>query len=172
MRKRPPLQTLLPALVAVLALTSCHGKRSVQDPHRLLEEADRFALLLNWPKAEPLYAKAETLFNHSADKRDAMYARLGWIWSQAVTGGAAKFEPEVDDDMQSPLVRSDRRLMLRALVAKAAIQHEENEASAEGTWERILALANALHDQGWHARQKQNWGKSPSSMVMSTRPQG
>ena len=152
MTRRPPVQAFLHVLVAVSILTSCNRKSHVRDPNHLLAEADRFALLVNWPRAEPLYAQAETLFNQSADKKDALYARLGWIWSRADTGGADKFEGEVDDDIQNPLVRGDRRLMLRALVAKAAIQREANEASAEDAWEKILLLANTLHDQRWHAR--------------------
>ncbi len=48
------------------------------------------------PKAAPLYAQAQTLFSQSGDKRNALYARLGWIWAQADTGAAAKLEAEVE----------------------------------------------------------------------------
>ena len=159
MTRRPPVRAFLHVLVAVSILTSCNRKSHVRDPNHLLAEADRLALLLNWPKAEPLYAQAETLFNQSADKKDALYARLGWIWSKADTGGADKFEGEVDDDIQNALVRGDRRLMLRALVAKAAIQREANEASAQDAWEKILVLANTLHDQRWRARAEAELGE-------------
>ncbi len=62
------------------------------------------------PKAAPLYAQARNLFSQSGDERNALYARLGWIWAQADTGAAVKFEAEVEGQMGNPLVRGDAKI--------------------------------------------------------------
>ena len=87
----------------------------------MLAEADRLALLYNWLKAAPLYAQAETLFQKSGDARNALYARLGYVWTTADTGTTAAVKDEVDRDFLDPMVRTEARLMLRCLVAKAAL---------------------------------------------------
>src|SRR5713226_2979074 len=51
----------------------------VSNPEVLLAEANRLAWLFNWPKAEPLYARAEELFKEKADTRNEIYARVGRI---------------------------------------------------------------------------------------------
>ena len=69
----------------LLALASC-GPPRAQSPTDLLAEADRLALLFNWPKAAPLYAQAHTLFEKSGDAQNALFARLGYIWATASIG--------------------------------------------------------------------------------------
>src|SRR6266403_4246227 len=49
------------------------------DPEILLAEANRLAWLFNWPKAEPLYTRAEQLFRRKGDARDEGYSRVGRI---------------------------------------------------------------------------------------------
>jgi hypothetical protein len=48
-----------------------------QNPEILLAEADRLAWVFNWPKAEPLYVRAEELFKEKGDTRND--ARVGRI---------------------------------------------------------------------------------------------
>src|SRR6266581_8995470 len=55
------------------------------NPEILLKEANRLAWLFNWPKAEPLYVRAEELFRERADTRNEIYARVGRIRAQAET---------------------------------------------------------------------------------------
>src|SRR5438132_11877336 len=45
-------------------------------PEALLAEANRLSWLFNWPKAEPLYVRAEELFKSKGDTRNEIYA---WI---------------------------------------------------------------------------------------------
>ena len=40
--------------------------KTSNNPEALLEEANRLAWLFNWPKAEPLYVRAEELFEREA----------------------------------------------------------------------------------------------------------
>jgi len=156
---RRPISKVFLAVLVVLVLAILVDKLAerrqnlhVQDANHVLAEADRLALLFNWPKAEPLYAQAEALFDQSGDKQHALYARLGWIWSQAYTGAARKYEPEIAKDLQNPLIQGDQRLVLRSLVAKAAIEQEKNEASAQDTWSKIQRVANVLGDERWKTR--------------------
>jgi hypothetical protein len=71
--------------------------RSKPDPSRLLREADRLAMLYNWPKAAPLYAQAEALFTRSGDQKDALSARLGRIRAQIDTAVISKLDNEVEE---------------------------------------------------------------------------
>ena len=52
---------------------------SYQNPEILLAEANRLAWVFNWPKAEPLYVRAEELFKEKGDTRNDTYARVGRI---------------------------------------------------------------------------------------------
>src|SRR5260370_39426032 len=51
----------------------------------LLAEANRLAWLFNWPKAEPLYVRAEELFKKRGDTRNEIYTRVGRIRAPAET---------------------------------------------------------------------------------------
>src|SRR6266481_8602263 len=59
--------------------------KTSNNPEVLLEEANRLAWLFNWPKAGPLYARAEELFRGNGDTRNEIYARVGRIRAQAET---------------------------------------------------------------------------------------
>jgi CHAT domain-containing protein len=153
LRQKP----LIVASVALLLL-GCSSHR-LHDPRRILAEADRLTLLYNWPEAAPLYAQAETLFRRSGDTRNAVYARLGFVWATADTGVTAAVKSEVDRDLLAPMVRSDPPLMLRCLVTKAALEREVNESSARDDWEQILSLARAASDERWRARAEAELGE-------------
>src|SRR5487761_1024726 len=70
---RPPVAELVQAAEAS------------NNPELLLAEANRLAWVFNWPKAEPLYVRAEELFREKGDKRDQIYARVGRIRAQSET---------------------------------------------------------------------------------------
>src|ERR1700740_666325 len=55
------------------------------DASVLLAEANRLSWLFNWPKAEPLYVRAEELFKQKGDTRNEIYARVGRIRAQSET---------------------------------------------------------------------------------------
>lgn len=135
----------------LIALASC-GPPRVQDPADLLAEADRLALLYNWPKAAPLYAQAHSLFEKSGDTKNALFARLGYIWATASIGVRPEISQEVATHLQDPLVRADPALVLRALVTKAALDRNESESAARDPWERVLKLSRTLDDKRWEAR--------------------
>lgn len=140
----------LVALILLL-LASC-GQPRVQDPANLLAEADRLALLYNWPKAAPLYAQAHSFFEKSGDTKNSLFARLGYIWATASIGVRPEISQEVATYLQDPLVKTDPALMLRSLVTKAALDRNGSESAARDPWEQILKLARTLGDKRWEAR--------------------
>ncbi len=58
---RPPVADLL------------RDPEASKNPELLLAEANRLAWLFNWPKAEPLYIRAEELFKQRGDARDEIW---------------------------------------------------------------------------------------------------
>ena len=147
---------LVAFLLIPLALRS---DSPVQGPLKLLVDADRFALLYNWPEAAPRYAEAESLFAQSGDANNALVARLGYIWSTADSGVSPAINREVATHLKSDLVQSDPALRLRALTAKAVLDRNTNEIAALETWEQILELARRLGDERWEGRAKAELGQ-------------
>jgi len=125
----------------------------------LLSEADRLALLYNWPGAAPRYAEAESLFAQSGDGKNELAARLGYIWSTADAGVSPAINREVTTYLESALVESEPALRLRALVAKAVLDRNANEMTARAPWKQILELATRLGDERWEGRAKAELGQ-------------
>src|SRR5207244_523943 len=104
----------------VMPLIVC-GDSRVQVSEQLLAEADRVAILYDWPKAASLYDEAGTLFHQAGDEKNAVQARLGYVWATAESGSSPAISQEVARQFQNSFVRDDPRLMLRALIAKAVV---------------------------------------------------
>ena len=142
----------LVALVLICLVAGYAGAQS-DDPSSILAAADDLALLNNWPKAEPLFAQAEHLFRQSGNQRDALYARVGYIWVTAETGGTGGIaDTDVDRALRYALSHRDQALQLRCLVAQAVRERVVNEAAARHLWEEILGLATTLGDERWKER--------------------
>jgi hypothetical protein len=144
----------------------------IQGPVKLLAQADRLALLYNWPEAAPRYAEAESLFAQSGDAKNALAARLGYVWSTADVGVSSAISREVAAYLENPLIQSDSALMLRALVAKAVLDRNTNEIAARGPWEQILELAKKVRDErwGWSAMDSlKQAGRKPDSNIATPR---
>ena len=147
------------AFVTLALLLFAGADDGASNPGKLLADADALALLNNWPKAAYLFAQAETLFAESADNRNALQARLGYLWATADTGTNESADIELNRDLLDPLLQRDPKLMLRGLVAKAARERVVNEASARTRWESILSLAKATGDERWRARAQAELGE-------------
>jgi CHAT domain-containing protein len=135
------------------------GDSRPSGPHWLLSEADRFAMLYNWPQAASRYAQAESMFGEAGDRRNALLARLGYFWASADAGVSPTVVDEVSTHLDDPFVQSDNELLMRALVTKAVLDRNANELTARGPWERILELAKAVGDHEWEARAKAELGQ-------------
>ena len=114
---RSPIPILLLFLTAVRVSA---GTRT-DEPQKILAQADRMAILYNWPKAAPLYKQAGDDFMRGGDEKGQLSARLGWVRSQVEGGVSPALTEELEHALQSPVVHGDAQLMLRCLVARAAL---------------------------------------------------
>jgi len=85
---------------------------ALKNPDLLLAEANRLAWLFNWPKAEPLYVRAEELFKKRGDTRNEIYARVGRIRAQAETMSWVDVSEMLGKQLEIPVVRSNPKLGL------------------------------------------------------------
>jgi CHAT domain-containing protein len=152
------VQKLILAIPVVFSLVAGRDAR-IPESQRLLAAADRFAMLYNWPKAAPLYAKAESLLVHANDRKRFLFARLGYLWVTADAGVTPAATEEVADYLNDSVVRTDPNVLLRALVAKAVLDRNRNEIAARESWNQILNLAQRLHDTHWERRAKAEIGQ-------------
>lgn len=145
----------LPLLVTISAL----GNAQPNSPKAKLAEADRLAMLYNWPRAIPLYLKAEREFRTAQDSDGELDARLGWIQAEAYQEPSDSLAAEVQADSQISRVQASPAMMLRCLVAKATVEEQVNENSSRITWEHIEKLAGELKQPRWQARAKAELGE-------------
>src|SRR5919108_11643 len=80
-----------------------HDPRTSNNPQVLLEEANRLAWLFNWPKAGPLYARAEELFRSKGDTRNEIYARVGRIRAQSETMSWVEVSNVLGQQLELPI---------------------------------------------------------------------
>src|ERR1700736_1461727 len=100
------------------------------NPEILLKEANRLAWLFNWPKAEPLYIRAEQLFKKNGDTRNEAYSRVGRIRAQSEAMSWVDVSEIFRKELDLPFVKRDQRLRLWCLAAKGYTDLEINLASA------------------------------------------
>jgi len=149
--------SLLPVVTVIFSLSLPSGA-AASDPQTTLAEADRLAMLYNWPRAIPLYTDAEHEFRRLNNSKGALEARLGWLRAEAYEEASPSFLAEVDRDLRSPVVQREARLTLRCMTAKAAVEEQVNEDYSRATWEKIEELAKRLGDARWQARAQAELG--------------
>ena len=130
-----------PAIFALLILLWIPAKAQEAAPRTTLAEADRLAMLYNWPQAIPLYVDAERESRRLNDRKGELEARLGRLRAQAYEEPSPALAAEVDRDLRNPIIQGSAELTLGCLIAKAAIEEEVNEDYSRPTWEKIQALA-------------------------------
>ncbi len=106
---------MLTLIVFLLLPMAVRSDSRPQGPLALLAEADRLAMLYNWPKAAPLYAQAESLFVQSGDRKNALFARLGYFWATADSG----VNPAIRKEVATQCVQ--QRLVCSAGVSPAGV---------------------------------------------------
>jgi CHAT domain-containing protein len=122
------------------------------DPRQMLQAANHLSWIMNWPKAGPLYHRAEILFASDGDARDALYAHVGYIRSQAESRSFPEISQYLGGQIQTPLVRQHPRLRLWCLVSKGYTDNEIDVAAAQIDWENALKLAQQLGEHAWANR--------------------
>src|SRR5882672_12208501 len=128
------------------------------DPSVLLGEANRLAWLFNWPKAEPLYVRAEQLFKAKGDTRNEVYSRVGRIRAQSETMSWVDVSEILGRELDLPIAKNDKKLRLWCLAAKGYTDLEINPASAKRVWTEAQEIAHDLGERGWEARAKGELG--------------
>ena len=100
-----------------IRITSADLQQSA-DPQVLLKNADRFYFLNNGPAAAPLYARAEKLFSERGDARNELHAKVGRFRSEAETMSFVDLSRFFNEQLQNPIVQSDKKLRRWCLIAK------------------------------------------------------
>ncbi len=129
-----------------------HDPQTSNNPQILLREANRLAWLFNWPKAEPLYVRAEELFKESGDTRNEIYAHVGRIRAQSETMSFVDVSEMLGKQLEIPVAKTDLRLRLWCLAAKGYTDLEINPPSAKRLWTEAQRIAHTLGDAQWEAR--------------------
>src|SRR6267378_735675 len=126
--------------------------KTSNNPEALLEEANRLAWLFNWPKAGPLYVRAEELFKEKGDTRNETYARVGRIRAHAETMSWIDVSEILGQQLELPIAKTDLELRLWCLVAKGYTDLEINPASAKLAWTEAKQIAHRLGEDEWETR--------------------
>lgn len=121
-------------------------------PEVLLAEANRLSWLFNWPKAGPLYSRAEALFKVRRDRRNEIYARVGHLRSQSETMSFVDLSQMIQKELDQPETKADPQLRLWVLAQKGYTDLEINVASAKRAWLEARSLAKSLGETQWEAR--------------------
>src|SRR5208282_5171322 len=129
-----------------------HDAKASKNPETLLAEANRLAWLFNWPKAGPLYVRAEELFRERGDTGNEIYARVGRIRAQSETMSWVDVSELLGQQLEIPVVKSDPQLRLWCLTAKGYTDLDINPASAKRAWMEAQKLAKSLGEPQWDAR--------------------
>ena len=113
---------------------STSNKTSDNDPQLLLAKADHFYWLNNPSKAAPLYTRAEKLFADKGNQRSEIYARVGRLRSNAETMSFDELARLLNEQLQDPIVRGDRKLRLWCLIAKGYTDIEIDYRATKRDW--------------------------------------
>jgi len=124
----------------------------------LLAEGNRLAWLFNWPKAEPLFVRAEELFKQKGDYRNETYARVGRIRAQSERMSWFDVSRMLHRELEFPLAKIDQPLRLWCLTASGYTDLDINPASAKEAWTEALGVAHELREEQWEARAKGELG--------------
>ena len=129
-----------------------HDAEASKNPETLLAEANRLAWLFNWPKAEPLYIRAEQLFKEKRDTRNEVYSRVGRIRAQSETMSWVDVSEILGKELDLPVVKSDQKLRLWCLAAKGYTDLEINPLSAKRMWAEAQRIAHDSREREWESR--------------------
>jgi CHAT domain-containing protein len=122
------------------------------DPQALVGLADHFYWLNNGPAAVPLYARAENLFSERGDARNELYAKVGRLRSEAETMSFVDLSRFLNEQLQNPIVQTDKRLRLWCLIAKGYTDIEIDYRATKRDWLEAQDIANELGEKQWATR--------------------
>jgi hypothetical protein len=118
----------------------------------LLASAEYYAQRYNWTKAAGYFSRALTPFEASGDKRNALYAKIGFLRGTMESSDLPQLSAYLREQLENPLVANDDRLRLFCFAAKGDVDAEIDSAPAEADWEQVAKLARRLHDKRLESR--------------------
>jgi len=121
-------------------------------PQAIIRAADHYYWLNNGPAAGPLYARAEELFLEKRDERNAVYAKIGRLRSNAETMSFVDVSNFLGEQLQNPIVKQDKMLRLWCLIAKGYTDIEIDYRATKRDWLEARGLANDLGQKQWVTR--------------------
>jgi len=122
------------------------------DPQAILGIADHFYWLNNGPAAAPLYARAEQLFLERGDARNELHAKVGRLRSEAETTSFVDLSRFLNEQLQNPIVQSDKKLRLWCLIAKGYTDIEIDYRATKRDWLEAQEIATELGEKQWANR--------------------
>src|ERR1700736_861759 len=122
------------------------------DPQALLSSADHFYFLNNGPAAAPLYARAEKLFSERGDARNEFHAKVGRLRSDGETMSFVALSKLLNEQLQNPIVQTDKKLRLWCLIAKGYTDIEIDYRATKRDWVEAQEIAKALGENQWATR--------------------
>jgi tetratricopeptide (TPR) repeat protein len=140
------------ALISLLISNVLLGAQQSASAEVLLRQADRMADLYNWVAAGPVYARAEVALLRIGDRRNALYAHIGYLRSTMETASLPALSRYFATELANPLVTNDPLLEMKCLIAKGDVDAEIDSAPAQADWEGVLRLAKQLNDSQWQSR--------------------
>lgn len=151
------------AIVAgLLAIVTTRPAAATQaEAQSSLQDALRLADLYNWAGATSNFSQAERLFMAAGDDRGALQARLGRLRATVEQNerGLPVLSAELADELDTnPLLKSDRRLRMFALVVKGDIDTEVDTASMKSDWTEVRTIAQEVGDAKWQYRAQAQLG--------------
>lgn len=153
---------LISSLVLISTLkprpTQAHIAPKARDAIGLIAEANRLSWLGNWYGAGPLYLEAEHDFHVRGDLANEVYARIGRIRAQAAVIPFDQSIALLNDELGSPIVKSDPKLRIWCLAQKGYLELESNSHSAKQAWTEALDIATKTGQTDWAARARGELG--------------
>ncbi len=144
--------TLCSTFLVLSGTGSLTLSQTEEDPSTIIKQADHFAWLRNWSRAEPLFARAEELFRNRGDQRNALYAMAGKLRGQLPRLAIQQTSNQLAELLDDPLAQNDSQLRLRVLTVKGDTDLDMDIDLAQRDWSEALNVAKTLGDKGWEAR--------------------
>jgi CHAT domain-containing protein len=122
------------------------------DPREVLDEAEHLFWLYNPLEAQPLYKRAEQLFQAKGDARDALYARVSQIPAETGSTNLAERSQYLARELRAHGANSDPYLRLRLLVVKGQVDVDLDALSSRPVWQEVESLADSLGERDLASR--------------------
>jgi len=122
------------------------------NPRQLLDEAEHLFWLNNPIEAQPLYARAERLFEASGDSRDAFYSRISQISATMESSNLLELSRYLGEELRRPGIKNDPYLRLRLLVVKGQVDLNLDGVASRPVWNEVQSLADSLGERALASR--------------------